>query len=412
MTTLEHDGEDSISLSTTVEDGDVEFNLLYTDGSRIVGIGKDSDDKLATTAGSSLTYNRSVHNWFVASWVNGDDAESYVLEVSDISDTDPSKNTTTIRSIASGSDMQKELDIGEAEDFGRVRLTLTAADERKDLATLTISSAGGSGTPSFSTLYTKGGMKIILPFDGNGAANAATGAINFSATNPSFVLRFIEEDEDGNIGQGTGFNATLGHNSDGDVQVSAVSVTDYETEDNSDEFVGYVVSPLATNTDLKTDGDQDTLEIEYHDEEAYADVYVAESGATVTSDGSDTTGTSSGSVKKLGSVAVSDAEMASVSSKNLIVVGGSCVNTVAADLLGGALCGANFEETTGAGAGQFVIETFSRAGGKVATLVAGYNAADTSNAARYLTTQTVDTTVGKKYVGTSATSAELVTEAE
>jgi hypothetical protein len=114
-------------------------------------------------------------------------------------------------------------------------------------------------------------------------------------------------------------------------------------------------------------------------------------------------------VKKLGSVAVSDAEVASVASNNLIVVGGSCVNSVAAQLLGGALCGANFEQATGAGAGSFVIETFSQSSGKVATLVAGYNAADTSNAAKYLTTQAVDTTVGKKYVGSSATSAQLVT---
>ena len=47
---------------------------------------------------------------------------------------------------------------------------------------------------------------------------------------------------------------------------------------------------------------------------------------------------------------------------------------------------------------------------KVATLVAGYNAADTTNAAKYVTTQTVDTMVGKKYKGTSATQATLVTE--
>lgn len=406
MTTLENDGEDSIKLSTTVEDGDVDLDLLYTDGSRIVGLGKDSDDRLATSGTSSLTFNKSLDNWFVASWVNGDDAESYVLEVSDITDTDPAKNTTTVRSVASGSDMSKELDIGESEDFGRVRLTLTAANEQRDLATFSISSSGGAGSASFNTLYTKGGMKILLPF--NGTTNANTGALNLS-NETSYTLRFVEEDEDGNIGDGGAFNATLGLNGDGEMQVSSVTVNDFETDDNSDEYVGYVVSPLATKTLYMTDGDQDSLEIEYHDEEAYADVYVAEAGAVLTSDGSDTVST--GSVKKLGSVAVSDAEVSSVSSKNLIVVGGSAVNSVAAELLGGALSGAAFEEATGAGAGQFVIETFSRAGGKVATLVAGYNAADTSNAARYLTTQTVDTTVGKKYLGTSATSAELVTEA-
>jgi hypothetical protein len=408
MTTVENDGDDSFKLSTSVEDGDVDFDLFHTNGTYIDVLGKDSNNRLVTSSAASLTFNKSRDNWFVASWMNGDDAESYVLEVSDITDTDPAKNTTTVRSVASGSSLQKELDIGEAEDFGRVRLTLSSANEQTDVATLAISASGGTGSVNFSKLYTKGGMQIQLPVSST-VNNAATGQFNSSGST-NFLLSFKEEDEDGTIAAGESFNATLGLNSDGDTTVSSVSVTDYETDDNSNDFVGYVASPLATKTLYKTDGDQDTLEIEYHDEEAYADVYVSEAGATVTSDGSEST--SSGDVKKLGSVAVSDAEVASVSSKNLIVVGGSCVNTVAADLLGGALCGANFEEAAGASAGQFVIETFSRAGGKVATLVAGYNAADTSNAARYLTTQTVDTTVGKKYVGTSATSAELVTEAQ
>ncbi len=111
-------------------------------------------------------------------------------------------------------------------------------------------------------------------------------------------------------------------------------------------------------------------------------------------------------------MSVTDAEAASVSTKNLIVVGGSCVNTVAAELLGSAalLCGADWEAKTGVGSGQFLVQTFSRTGGKVATLVAGYNAGDTTNAAKYLTTQTaIDTTAGKKYKGSTATSAELVT---
>ena len=405
MTSLENDGEDSIKISTTVEDGDVAFNLLYTDGLNITGIGKDSDDKLVTSATGSLSFNKSVDNWFVASWVNGDDAESYVLEVSDITDTDAAKNTTTVKSVATGSSMQKELDIGESEDFGRVRLTLSAASEIGDTATFAISSSSGAGSVNFTKLYTKDGMTIQLPYTVAGAITV--GALNTSL--PSYLVRFTEEDEDNTVTSGTAFNATIGLNADAEMQVSAVSVLDYETDDNSNEYVGYVASPLATKTVYSTDGDQDSLEIEYHGEEAYADVYVSETGAILSVDGSEVV--SSGSVKKLGSVAVSDAEVASVSSKNLIVVGGSAVNTVAAELLGGAFSGAAFEQATSAGAGQFVIETFSRAGGKVATLVAGYNAADTSNAARYLTTQSVDTMVGKKYLGTSATSAELVTEA-
>ncbi len=144
--------------------------------------------------------------------------------------------------------------------------------------------------------------------------------------------------------------------------------------------------------------------IKYPQDQMYADVLFTATGAVVEGGSS-----SSGTVVELGSVSVSDSEASSVSTKNLIIVGGSCVNTVAAELLGGAGCGASFTEASGVGDNEFLIETFSRTGGKVATLVAGFNAADTTNAAKYFMKQPVDTMVGKKYKGTSATSAELVT---
>ena len=109
-----------------------------------------------------------------------------------------------------------------------------------------------------------------------------------------------------------------------------------------------------------------------------------------------------------GVIAVSDSEVSSVSGKNLIVIGGSCVNSVAAELLSvsSPACGADFTSTTGVNSGQWLIETFSRSGGKVATLVAGYNAQDTTNAANVLTTKDIDTTVGKKHTGSTSTAIE------
>ena len=119
--------------------------------------------------------------------------------------------------------------------------------------------------------------------------------------------------------------------------------------------------------------------------------------------------TSTGS-KSLGDVLVKDSEVSSVQTKNLVVVGGSCINSVAAKLVGAAACSAAFTTATGVGSGQFLIQSFGDAytTGKIALLVAGYEAADTVNAATYLKTKVVDTTAGKKYKGTSATTAELV----
>lgn len=160
-----------------------------------------------------------------------------------------------------------------------------------------------------------------------------------------------------------------------------------------------------------SDSDQKSATISYPDEQVYANLYMSAKSAEITSSEEEGTATGTG-VKSLGYVTIRDTEVSQASSKNLIVVGGSCVNKLAAELLTNKqeqVCGTEFEKLTGVGAGSFLIQTFSRTGGKVATLVAGYHAADTVNAAKYLTTQTVDTTVGKKYKGTAADKAELVT---
>ena len=87
-------------------------------------------------------------------------------------------------------------------------------------------------------------------------------------------------------------------------------------------------------------------------------------------------------VPQFGVVVVKDTEIASVATKNLIVVGGSCINSVAAKLLGVPVntCGTAFTQATGIGAGQYIIEQYTSPynSEKVAVLVAGYNAADTT----------------------------------
>jgi len=154
-----------------------------------------------------------------------------------------------------------------------------------------------------------------------------------------------------------------------------------------------------------SDSDQKFAEISYPDEQLYAQLYIGEQDSSVIAG---TTGTSSST--PLGQVLVMDSEVSSVSSKNLVIVGGSCINSAAATVLGGAYCGAAFTDATGVGSGQFLIQGFDGAytAGKLALVVAGYEAADTVNAANYLQTKTVDTV--KKYIGTSATSAEMVVE--
>ncbi len=198
------------------------------------------------------------------------------------------------------------------------------------------------------------------------------------------------------------------------VGVSSSTTGVADTYANSSALTLHSNNKLTTKADLygsiatidTSDSDQYIASISYPSEQVYAQVYAGAVSATVTAGQVSTTGAT-----QLGDVLVTDAEVSGVSAKNLIVVGGSCVNSVAANLLGSAACGADFTTATGIGSGQFLIQSFASpyTTGKVALLVAGYEAADTVNAATYLRTQTVDTTVGKKYQGTSATTATLVT---
>jgi len=151
------------------------------------------------------------------------------------------------------------------------------------------------------------------------------------------------------------------------------------------------------------DSDQTTATVSLPSSQVYAKVFVGEVDADIS------TSTGSGSATELGAITVYDNEAAAMSGKNLIVVGGSCINSVAAELLGQGACGADFEALTGVSEGGYLIESFDK-GGKVALLVAGYNAADTTKAATYLVNNAVNTAVGTKMTGTSAQTATVVTE--
>lgn len=285
----------------------------------------------------------------------------------------------------------------------------------------TVVITGGSSV-NFNTLYSEDGLKVYLPwsyfsnnYTANGLAATKPGALNTNSTAQGYVspttfrLDLVEENKNGNKGSGNAINATLGWTSDkGTVSsVTGVGISTGLEVGDSDDMRYFIYSPLATELLHKTGGDQDSVSITYHGDESYGNVFVIESGATIAPGTS-----SSGTVKELGNVVVKDSEVSSVSSKNLVVVGGSCVNSVAASLLGlsASSCGSAWETKTGVGAGSFLIQSFDRGSGKIATLVAGYNAGDTTNAAKALTTQSIDTSAGKKYTGTSATSVSLVTQ--
>jgi len=424
-TTVDYSGDEVIELKTTIKDGDVTIPILYAPtavGSNFTYIGKASDEKLATSNLTELYFNatNNADDGFVLSWADARDSESYYLKatVRRAVDGTTYTNYTTIINKITNEELCKDLDPDSNPtcDIGNIVLTINDVGYSvggEKTVNMSYSNSGGS----FHKLYTKEGLLIYLPYEVfvNTTDTTTKGAILINDTDigmysaghhgSQFTLWFGEEDKNGDLDK-KAFNVTLtsSGSTTNRVTVSAVQGdgTNYETIRSSKIWRSYVESELATMIDWdKTSSDQYSASIEYHGDEVYANLFVTAPSVTVGGEGS------------IGEIVILDSETSGMTNKNLIVVGGSCVNAVAANLVGGAYCTTEWESATGVGAGKYLIESYDNpyaSGDEIALLVAGYNAADTTNAQKALinSANTIDTTAGKKYTGTTDADVALV----
>jgi hypothetical protein len=379
--------------------GEADIFLLQTDGTSYTLIGKDSDELLVTGT-TSITFDGDTGSYFVASWSDGRDSESYLMKANTWDDSD-SVNKTDIE-YWDGDSWEKAKtgrQSGDTFDFGNVDLAIGAVND----ADRTVVITNNSAETNFNTLFSAEGLQLKLPT--NSLTLTAEGYINItnSTQSTSWVLYTDEEDKDGDTALGDSIDLTIGLNSESTKQPTISSYSTTNTDASSEEigesdvFSDWTYSALATQILWdKSNTNQYELELMYHGDEVAASVYLTSSDA-ISNEGGES-----------GVMSITDAEVSSkASGMNLIVVGGSAINSVAADLLGGAYRGEQFTSMTGVADGEFLIQSFNW-DGNTALLVAGYNAADTTKAATYLQNYDVDTTVGKKYTGTSATEASLV----
>jgi len=194
-----------------------------------------------------------------------------------------------------------------------------------------------------------------------------------------------------------------GTSTDPDFATTFTGNSEWVTDPDDNNLKTFQTRYGATIEDVSASSAPDQVTVTIPDSIVRPLVYVSSGEISVSSTASSTGAT------ELGSITVFDNEASAMSGKNLIVVGGSCINSVAADLLGSPACEAEFTALAGVSAGEALIKSFDK-GGKVALLVAGYNAADTAKAVTYLTNNAVDTAVGSALKVTSATEATAITE--
>lgn len=426
---------DSIALKNfPIKDATVSINLVYSNDSlNITSVGKQAtgSNTLRTVQGGNLTFDSDTDAYFVASWNDTSNAESYLMKADGFT-TDSNGIDKVDLFYMKGTDwtsLKDDAQNGSSISIGSLSLTVQDVSNTAN----TVMVAPGTGV-NFNTIYSKEGLKIQLPYQNAtvqtaGVTNAACTDVvwypgligpvivnNGTVTNNSgacykttFNLTMTEEDKNGNIGLGNAVRAVIGFNGATPTKLHVADVigesATFEEQGSSDILESYVYSYLATKFLWDQSGSQYKLGVTYHGSESFANVFLASPEATITA-GADSSG---GSATALGQVTVFDNEVSAVQAKNLIVVGGSCINTVAAKLLGSdtPICGAAFTTATGVSDGQYLIQAFVSpyTAGKVAMLVAGYNAADTTKAVTYLTTNAVNSTIGFKEVKTSTTVA-------
>lgn len=343
-----------------------------------------SEENVLVTKNDSNKLNLVEKNRFIVTKMDSDlgDIEQLYYEVTKIED-DSGEIIVKLKDLIDDNDLEFDA-LNDAQDRGDISISVESVDNGTDEYVI----LAFDGVTHFNKVVSDKGMVITLPeADRNDVFDSDTG----------FDVTFTEANKDNDIAvsDSVSFTATIKESSDADHdKLHVSSFTDTTTTEKEEvsnkQYVSYVESDLASKI-MFDDDDENGFEVEYYGEEVTADVQVA-TGAVTISDGE------SGA---LGEIIVKDSEVESVKTKNLIIVGGSCINTAAAALLGGAHCGESFTIATGVTAGQFLIKGYedSTVSDKLALLVAGYDATDTVNAVTYLRTQDVDTS--KEYLITA-----------
>lgn len=271
-------------LTGEFQNGEADILILYTNGTEIFeGIGAEPWDRLATSDTSILTFvekdsnGDDYHAFFIASYKSPDltYAESHALKA-EISYSEFFGQRATFYELIDGGWELVCLarGVGETCQVGLVSIAITEIDYTPG-GTESAEFLAGTGV-NFFKLYTKDGLTAVLPVEH--CSKELSYAICPGEDN-TFNLWFTEEDDQNKIEQGEQFYLTLGINSFGQPEVIAVNGEGTGGPDGlqigtTGIYESYIYSPLATKIIHYTSPSPKYADIEYHGEEAYANIFL------------------------------------------------------------------------------------------------------------------------------------------
>ncbi len=423
ITKIRGDSNKGIVLTTTIKSGEVDIELL---GANLTGsfdaIGGAGNGELLLTQNLTISFNSSGvtsgagaqkgmiynlssgaggHQYFVATyWDTAAGGSSYLIEVSDTDDT----YGVDFTDMATGLKIQENIMNGS--DFTIGDATFQVSRFREDVYV----EINASANAYIDRLITAEGLMIYLPINGYAAEDNLGPYINLTNNVTTYIIYMEEENKEGTLAGGKDINVTVGfttsYNAEAKIAVATevlFSGADMFVDPVDDNYyTAYVAGDVGTKVIYDADPNEEEVDIVYYGAQSSGNVWIAEEGAT--SEGGD-----------IGDVIITDAEVGNFATANLIIVGGSCINTAAATLLGVTYptCIAAWTTETDIGTGEFLIQSFGASEqsltSEIAVLVAGYTKEDTANAVTYLTTEEPVTTAGTKWKGTAVDSASIVT---
>lgn len=388
-------------------DGDgnqVDIPVAYADSTYNISVGEDTQVGGASRAGqkrliinetavASATGTVKIYkdDYLVITSGTASDgsAKSYLLQYKGAD-----KNTDTSPKI-------KFKNMGSAESLEYSATTTTAAD-----TVATIKLGGNSFIVQNASLQSADDYQVVVDLDGSGTIANTLNLINFTDNYGSTwgFTDFASEDNRGAVigegGLGTGNSSSTDFLT---IQQATPNADDYDNvvptniklnitsttgpEVRADQYGVTLITPdgetevsyayTSMGTFVKFDepsSDPDEITLTYPAKQKLPQVYFT-SGAvtTTTATGGELTRVTVVDATKL------DSEVASASAQNLIVIGGPCVNTIAADLLANPT-----DCTEGFTPGKARVKLFEHANGNVAMLVAGYSGADTRLAGKVI----------------------------
>jgi len=434
-----------LTLDVELEGGEVSFDVVYVDEDMdLVYAGEDEDEPFVMDI---MNWSIAEDSYFFLS--NEDptdadsDAKSYLLryDSADACDDDGAKIYFT--NIATGESIERSLDDSSSDCTFDIKLggtTFEFSNGTKYLnstgnATSTISEVSLATTDDWDVSFdgTVGQSGWTVGADGHKGTLSLRTADNhlvelatdnmLSLMNASFSSEtFWNEtvnDTDNDVDLTITVDDTDKYDDTGDASVVVFSatfadasdeisptlqtgtMTDEQSEsdpsDNDIDLYRTFYGSLLT-VDSSSSSSPDNYDIEIPSEQAEVKMYVT-SGATYS------VATASGSADRV-AIPVDankfDSEISSVSAQNLIVVGGPCVNTVAAELMGNpSNCAEGFTP------GVARIKLFEN-GDSVAMLVAGYSADDTTLAGEVIATRASELSGMESTVeGSTSSSASI-----